>query len=863
MWITGSQLLTRTTRNRPTGLTYEGTSRTEVKASREPGRESKGEVTFHPVMRKRRGLASAVLGLIVGLLLGFLIQSYRIIVSSQYQRTNNLWTSSLSGSRIPIKASPKNLPKLTEDERINSSSTSLIFVGVMTAQKYLDSRAKAVYETWGKELPGKIAFFSSESSTVPENCPDLPLVPLPRVDDTYPPQKKSFMMLQYMWNNYGDRFEWFLRADDDVYVRTDRLERLLRSVDSRRAMYIGQAGRGNSEEIGLLSLEYNENFCMGGPGVILSRETLRRIVPHIKYCLRHLYTTHEDVELGRCVQKYAGIPCTWSYEMQSILYHNSSGAQAFTGNLKKKEVHRAITLHPVKSPPYMYRLHNYMRGLRIQDLQQQRIDLHRDIYSMAKQLGISVENIKNYEIAEGVPLFPMDPNSDEYPGDTEILGVPAGLRSFKPTTIDEVIPWDFLSRSEYSLADSNPRRRMHSDVKEGLEDITREVMDSINACSRQRGRVVEERTALYGYRRVDSYGADTILDLLLVYRKYRGRKVTLPVRRHVYLHQHFTGYEIRETIDGEEAEQYRRKRGIGEKSPPKNIFAGGFLNLNFNYAAEENPVEGKVIHFVLPLSGRYDVFQRFLQNYEEICLTSGEKTTLLVVLYRHRTEDSFNRTIDLVERLKYKYRNAMIDVLAATGTFSRARALDRGVSRMKDEDLLFFVDVDIVFTNSALYRIRVNTIRSKQMYFPVVFSQYDPRVVYGDSKEHDKFTINDHTGYWRQFGFGIVSLYKKDYREVGGFDLSIQGWGKEDVDFFEKVVKSDIKVFRAADKNLVHVYHDVECSKELSESQMAMCMGTKADTYAGVEKLAQIIYDNPDILRFAKARRLNSTNGVG
>lgn len=47
--------------------------------------------------------------------------------------------------------------------------------------------------------------------------------------------------------------------------------------------------------------------------------------------------------------------------MQSILYHNSSGALAFTGNLKKKEVHRAITLHPVKSPPHMYRLHNYMR----------------------------------------------------------------------------------------------------------------------------------------------------------------------------------------------------------------------------------------------------------------------------------------------------------------------------------------------------------------------------------------------------------------------------------------------------------------------------------------------------------------------
>lgn len=288
-----------------------------------------GEVTYRSAMRKRRGLASAILGLTVGLVFGLLIGGYRILVSNNLQRSG--WPSSSSFSTISptprsliLEPTVQNMPKLSDDERINTSSGSLVFVGVMTAKKYLNTRAKAVYETWGKELPGKIAFFSSESSIVPENCPDLPLVPLPRVDDSYPPQKKSFMMLQYMWNHYGDRFEWFFRADDDVYVRTDRLESFLRSVDSRKPMYIGQAGRGNSEEFGLLSLEYDENFCMGGPGVVLSRETLKRIVPHIKYCLQHLYTTHEDVELGRCVQKYAGIPCTWSYEVISSSYIKAS-----------------------------------------------------------------------------------------------------------------------------------------------------------------------------------------------------------------------------------------------------------------------------------------------------------------------------------------------------------------------------------------------------------------------------------------------------------------------------------------------------------------------------------------------------------
>jgi len=50
-----------------------------------------------------------------------------------------------------------------------------------------------------------------------------------------------------------------------------------------------------------------------------------------------------------------------SLQMQTILYHNSSGRNAFTGNLKQKEVHRAITLHPIKQHQHMYRVHNYMK----------------------------------------------------------------------------------------------------------------------------------------------------------------------------------------------------------------------------------------------------------------------------------------------------------------------------------------------------------------------------------------------------------------------------------------------------------------------------------------------------------------------
>ena len=47
-------------------------------------------------------------------------------------------------------------------------------------------------------------------------------------------------------------------------------------------------------------------------------------------------------------------------QMQHLFYHNHRESNgSFTHRLKTREVHRAITLHPVKNHVYQYRLHNY------------------------------------------------------------------------------------------------------------------------------------------------------------------------------------------------------------------------------------------------------------------------------------------------------------------------------------------------------------------------------------------------------------------------------------------------------------------------------------------------------------------------
>lgn len=175
-----------------------------------------------------------------------------------------------------------------------------------------DDTALCVYRTWAQTVPGRVEFFSSEGS---DTSIPIPIVALRNVDDSYPPQKKSFMMLKYMHDHYLDKYEWFMRADDDVYIKSERLEGFLRSLNSSEAIFLGQTGMGARDELGKLALEPGENFCMGGPGVIMSREVLKRMVPHIRECLQEMYTTHEDVEVGRCVRRFAGVQCVWSYEV--------------------------------------------------------------------------------------------------------------------------------------------------------------------------------------------------------------------------------------------------------------------------------------------------------------------------------------------------------------------------------------------------------------------------------------------------------------------------------------------------------------------------------------------------------------------
>lgn len=175
-------------------------------------------------MSRRKTLILTCFGIAIGLCLGTVLKNYRAL--ELVKRCNP----------SPSFKTPFEIIGLNPEDTIENSQKNLVFVGVMTAKNFIEGRARAVYDTWGKEVPGRIAFFSSEGS----HSNDMPVIGLKNVDDRYPPQKKSFMMLYYMYEHFIDKFEWFIRADDDVYMEPEKLERFLRSIDSSKPQFIGK-----------------------------------------------------------------------------------------------------------------------------------------------------------------------------------------------------------------------------------------------------------------------------------------------------------------------------------------------------------------------------------------------------------------------------------------------------------------------------------------------------------------------------------------------------------------------------------------------------------------------------------------------
>ncbi|XP_043916252.1 chondroitin sulfate synthase 3-like [Protopterus annectens] len=515
----------------------------------------------------------------------------------------------------------------------------------------------------------------------------------------------------------------------------------------------------------------------------------------------------------------------YSDMMQQLFYENyEHNKKGYIQDLHNSKIHYAITLHPNKRPAFQYRLHSYMLSRKISNLRYRTIELHRESVKMSK--------LSNTEIQK----------KDQQ------LGMMPSFTRFQPHERNEVLEWEFLTgKHVYSMSENQmPRQGINTALRSALDDILMQIMDIINESSKSRGRVIEFKEIQYGYRRVDPlHGAEYVLDLMLLYKKHKGRKVTVPVRRHAYLQQTFSKPFFREV---EELEFDEFLENSDAESQSFSFLSNSLKMFSpFQFTKSAKSVEGhgdKKIHFIVPLTGRYDIFVRFMENFERTCLIPKQNVKLAIILFYSDSNQDKDKHMELLNNYRAKYPSADITIIPMAGEFSRGLALQVGSSHFENDTLLLFCDIDLVFTPDFLQRCRDNTVQGQQVYYPIIFSQYNPEIVFrANTASDNSFVFTKKSGFWRDYGFGITCIYKSDLMKVGGFDTSIQGWGLEDVDLFNKVISSGINVFRSQEVGVVHIYHPVYCDPNLDPKQYRMCLGSKASTFASTMQLAEMWFE--------------------
>jgi hypothetical protein len=124
--------------------------------------------------------------------------------------------------------------KINLSQKKNRNSVRICCL-ILTAPKYFHTRARAVNMTWAPRCDSY--YFISEYSN---NTNNLPIAPIKNLTSGYRHlTKKTTLGFYYAYENLYEKFDWFVKADDDTYIIIENLKRFLQEFNSTQPITFG------------------------------------------------------------------------------------------------------------------------------------------------------------------------------------------------------------------------------------------------------------------------------------------------------------------------------------------------------------------------------------------------------------------------------------------------------------------------------------------------------------------------------------------------------------------------------------------------------------------------------------------------
>ncbi|XP_013778631.1 chondroitin sulfate synthase 2-like [Limulus polyphemus] len=536
------------------------------------------------------------------------------------------------------------------------------------------------------------------------------------------------------------------------------------------------------------------DYCSLNGGLLLSNSVIKKVGQSYTSCLKQSAFSNSQDALGRCITYVTGMSCR--QEVQGKTFH----AYVVNKDVKKtlqdmdavdpKDFH---VVFPVYNSKDHYQIHKYFSE---------------------KELSITHYSIKSVEehIVQLAPLVP---------GRNSSVTWPLGLEPhFKPESRFDVISWNHFNGTHKFLDPTDPQvvSRLVG-VKQ--TDTIAILNDCLQWLQKKYGKVFSSQVLENGYWRIDpTRGMEYLMDIKLL-----NNKQNKIVQKRLEIVRPLNKIEI----------------------------------IPVPYVTEHT----RIALVTVVKADEITYAKEFLSEYEVACLEKQENSALLLVfLYgpndpgKGSKDDVFGQLKSLISFYNNRYRagGAKIAWLSVKTDIREPpdfAVMDLVCRKLTPESIVLLGNLKMEIRTDYLNRVRMNTILGFQVFFPIPFVQYHPKVQGTTSKN---FEIKKDLGHFDIHSYQSMSFYISDYiaartlikKEVPFVktdrDLKNERLYNLEYGIFDMFVRSKLcHVLRAIEPELRIKYRTLSCSLDLNHEAYQQCLHSKKESLGSKSQLAKLI----------------------
>lgn len=326
---------------------------------------------------------------------------------------------------------------------------------------------------------------------------------------------------------------------------------------------------------------------------------------------------------------------------------------------------------------------------------------------------------------------------------------------------------------------------------------------------------------LNGYRQLDpTRGVSYILDLILTDSEQKQE-----VTKRVNLMRPLGDIQITYMNNN-----YTRK------GPPLNIIVSFSTNNNYSH----------ILNFIINL--KYSVLNKMPKKpifklhvaYTTANLTLPDRKYDFLQLKFKELVEQFPKIRLNIRKIRIRNRK-----LYFSEEYRQHLVIEQFSRNISKYGLILMVPSCAYLTPEFLERVSMHTIQTKQVFFPIAFDEYNPKILKMFNLTTNKISIDREKGHFNQHVYEFASFYNYDYLTVARLSNNGRN-GKRILNLFELFqVYSDMELIRAPDKDLKCEWRLVEnCEKrKLSFEENERCFKQRESSVGSSPQLFRILVD--------------------